>query len=209
MAGPAPQAAAYSADVLFNARDRALVADGSITVAYRRWRRPTVKAGGRLTTADGVLAIDEVAVITEDEVNDEDARAAGRADAATVLADRGLQRDGELYRVRFHRAGDDPRIELRTRGELSADELEQLTARLDRFDSSSRHGEWTRATLRLIDTHPARRAADLAALMPTPLETQVFKTDVRKLKQLGLTESLDVGYRLSPRGATLWSRLSG
>ena len=27
-----------------------------------------------------------------------------------------------------------------------------------------------------------------------------FKLDVRKLKALGLTESLDVGYRLSPRG---------
>jgi hypothetical protein len=27
-----------------------------------------------------------------------------------------------------------------------------------------------------------------------------FKLDVRKLKRLGLTESLEVGYRLSPRG---------
>jgi hypothetical protein len=32
--------------------------------------------------------------------------------------------------------------------------------------------------------------------MPRP----EFKTNVRKLKNLGLTESLDVGYRLSPRG---------
>ena len=28
-----------------------------------------------------------------------------------------------------------------------------------------------------------------------------FKTRVRRLKALGLTESLEVGYRLSPRGA--------
>jgi hypothetical protein len=28
----------------------------------------------------------------------------------------------------------------------------------------------------------------------------LFKADVRKLKELGLTESLEVGYRLSPRG---------
>ena len=27
-----------------------------------------------------------------------------------------------------------------------------------------------------------------------------FKRNVRKLKELGLTESLEVGYRLSPRG---------
>jgi hypothetical protein len=195
--------------VLFNAKDRAAVADGSITVAFRRWRRPTVRAGGQLTTADGVLSIDAVDVIDPADITDADARAAGRADAAAVRADRGLQRDGELYRVRFHRAGDDPRIELRGRGELSAEELDELTARLDRFDRSSRHGAWTRAVLQLIATHPARRAGDLATMMPTPLETQVFKTDVRKLKQLGLTESLEVGYRLSPRGATLWAHLSG
>ena len=28
----------------------------------------------------------------------------------------------------------------------------------------------------------------------------MFKRDVRKLKELGLTESLEIGYRLSPRG---------
>lgn len=34
-----------------------------------------------------------------------------------------------------------------------------------------------------------------------------FKTDVRKLKALGLTESLEVGYRLSPRGTALLDTL--
>ena len=43
------------------------------------------------------------------------------------------------------------------------------------------------------------RAADLAESFGR--ETQPFKTDVRKLKNLGLTISLEVGYRLSPRGA--------
>lgn len=42
------------------------------------------------------------------------------------------------------------------------------------------------------------RAANLAALLGR--ETLPFKADVRRLKALGLTESLDVGYRLSPRG---------
>jgi hypothetical protein len=36
---------------------------------------------------------------------------------------------------------------------------------------------------------------------------QRFKTNVRKLKELGLTESLEVGYRLSPRGKTGIERL--
>ena len=55
--------------------------------------------------------------------------------------------------------------------------------------------------LRLIAANPARRAPDLAELRG--LETVVFKRDVRKLKELGLTESLDIGYRISPRGQAL------
>ena len=31
-------------------------------------------------------------------------------------------------------------------------------------------------------------------------ERAVFKVKVRALKEMGLTESLEVGYRLSPRG---------
>ena len=45
---------------------------------------------------------------------------------------------------------------------------------------------------------PATRAPELAAELGR--ETAPFKADVRKLKELGLTESLDRGYRLSPRG---------
>ena len=33
------------------------------------------------------------------------------------------------------------------------------------------------------------------------MERDPFKIRVRRLKDLGLTESLDVGYRISPRGA--------
>ncbi len=52
--------------------------------------------------------------------------------------------------------------------------------------------------LELIAENPGVRAPDLAARMGR--ETLPFKRDVRKLKELGLTESLEVGYRLSPRG---------
>ena len=36
------------------------IAAGKVTLAFRRWRRPTVRAGGTLTTPVGVLAIDAV-----------------------------------------------------------------------------------------------------------------------------------------------------
>lgn len=33
---------------------------GEITLAFRKWKRPTVKTGGTLRTSVGVLAIDRV-----------------------------------------------------------------------------------------------------------------------------------------------------
>jgi predicted transcriptional regulator len=66
------------------------------------------------------------------------------------------------------------------------------------MDRASSHGPWTAAVLELIAENPGVRAPDLAARMGR--ETLPFKRDVRKLKELGLTESLEVGYRLSPRG---------
>ena len=59
-------------------------------------------------------------------------------------------------------------------------------------------GPWTREILRLIAERPGVRAPDLAASLGR--ETLAFKRDVRKLKELGLTRSLPVGYEISPRG---------
>ena len=52
--------------------------------------------------------------------------------------------------------------------------------------------------LRLIAENPGVRAPDLAASLGR--ETLPFKRDVRKLKELGLTHSLPVGYEISHRG---------
>ncbi|GJF05761.1 hypothetical protein [Pseudonocardia sp. D17] len=79
-----------------------------------------------------------------------------------------------------------------------------LDARLARLDRASAHGPWTARTLTLIAENPEVRAPDLAARMGR--ETLPFKRDVRKLKELGLTESLPVGYRLSPRGRAYLGR---
>jgi hypothetical protein len=182
--------------MLFTHDDLRRIAAGEITVAFRCWRRPTVRAGGTLRTRVGVLAIESVDEIEPEQVTAGDARRAGREDRAAALAD--LRGDGRLYRIRFHLAGPDPRIALRRRASLSAAERSELDRRLGRLDAASRHGPWTRQVLRLIADRPATRAADLAAELGR--EKAPFKADVRKLKELGLTESLEVGYRLSPRG---------
>jgi len=38
-------------------------------------------------------------------------------------------------------------------------------------------------------------------------EPEITDADARKLKELGLTESLETGYRLSPRGVEYWRRI--
>jgi hypothetical protein len=191
--------------VLFTRDDLDGVAAGRITVAIRRWRRPTVKAGGTLTTPVGVLDIDEVRRIEASDLTDVDARAAGFDGRDDALASPHLRRDGDLHLVRFALAGEDPRIALRERDDLPDEELADVLERLHRMDTRSSRGAWTAGTLRTIDARPGVRAADLAA--EAGIETKPFKTDVRKLKALGLTESLEVGYRLSPRGRAVLAAL--
>jgi hypothetical protein len=181
--------------MLFRKADLAAIAVGEITVAFRRWKRPMARAGGTQQTPVGVLAFDAVERV--DDVTDPDARRAGLPDADAVRALlRG--REGDLYRIRFHIAGPDPRIALRAAADLSPEERAAIAARLERLDGASRHGAWTEATLRAIADAPGVRAGDLAERFGR--ERLKFKADVRKLKALGLTESLEVGYRLSPRG---------
>jgi hypothetical protein len=190
--------------MLFPQRFWSGLADGSVELAFRRWRRAGVKVGGTQLTPAGVLAIDAVDVVDVGDITDGDARRAGYRDRAELLAELDRHPDGTLYRVTFHHAGADPRLALRQDAEVPDDELARIRARLARLDRASRHGPWTETVLRLIAARPAVRAADLAASLGR--ETQPFKTDVRKLKHLGLTESLEVGYRLSPRGRTVLGR---
>ncbi len=171
------------------------IAEGRVDLAFRRWRRPTVKTGGTLTTPIGVLAIDAVAPVEASAITEAEAARAGFPTLAALH--RELDgREGDLFRIAFHRAGADPRIALRS---VVPDDAGVLLARL--ADMDRRHGApWTAATLRLIADRPGVRAGDLAATLGEP-ELAAFKTRVRRLKALGLTESLEVGYRLSPRGA--------
>lgn len=189
--------------MLLAADDLAAIRDGRVDLAFRRWRRPSVKAGTQLRTAAGVVEVIAVARVDEAEITDDDARRAGANDRAALLRRLARYPDGDLYRIALRPAGDDPRVALR---DQIPDDPAPLLARLARLDRASATGPWTGAILALIGAHEGRRAADLAAQLGR--ETIAFKRDVRKLKELGLTESLDVGYRLSARGRTVLAALS-
>lgn len=186
--------------MLINADDFEAIRSGRVDTAFRRWIRPTVKAGGTLTTSAGVLAIDAVDVVALNGVTAEDLKRAGfdaRDSLDAMLGDR----KGTLYRIRLRYVGEDPRIALRESGALSDDDADAIDQTLGRMDGST---PWVRRTLELIGEQPGQSAQELAGLLG--VEKLKFKSNVRRLKALGLTESLDVGYRLSPRGQAWLAR---
>ncbi|HEU5107999.1 MAG TPA: hypothetical protein VFT95_05525, partial [Micromonosporaceae bacterium] len=62
------------------------IARGEISLAFRRWERPRVLAGTRLRTAVGVVAVEWVEEVDAGRIRDADARRAGFADRADLLA---------------------------------------------------------------------------------------------------------------------------
>lgn len=175
------------------------VAEGSVTLAFRRWSQPRVRVGSTFRTAAGVLRVDDVTPVDAEAITDAEAHAAGARTADVVRAR--LRDDPSLttYRVLLSWVGPDPRVALRSDAALSDDDIRAIDLRLERLDRASSHGPWTMAVLDVIRRRPATRAADLAE-EEFGRERDPFKIDVRKLKDLGLTHSLEVGYELSPRG---------
>jgi hypothetical protein len=191
--------------VLFPLRVLHAIRDGEVDLAFRRWERPRVRQGTRMRTAVGVLEIERVEVVERAALGDDEARRAGFASRDELLATLDRRGRGHIHRIELRYAGPDPRVELRRRADLSAAELDELRRTLDRLDHGSRHGPWTRTVLELIAARPEVRAEELAASIGR--EKLPFKRDVRKLKELGLTESLSPGYRLSPRGRAVLDAL--
>lgn len=198
--------------MLFNAAEREAIARGELTEAYRHWKRPQATAGSRHRL--GPLGMIEILEVTEADparLTARNAKAAGLASRQTLLEDivrYGRKYPGNtLYRVRFRFvAAADPRSVRASDDALSPQGVQAIAAKLDRMDARSPAGPWTLATLALIAEHPGRRAGDLAEMLGR--ERLEFKRDVRKLKELGLTISLEVGYELSPRGLA-WVTASG
>ncbi len=186
--------------MLFTSDSHDAIRRGEVTLSVRRWLRPQAKVGGRYRLhSGGAIEVTEVREVDEAALTTSVARRAGFASRDALLANIPPKPGATLTLVGFRYIGElaDPRKALAVQAALSDSEREDLTRRLDRMDTG-KSGVWTRATLRLIAESEGVRAGDLAERLVR--ETLPFKTDVRRLKALGLTESLEVGYRLSARG---------
>ncbi len=79
---------------------------GDITVSFRLWRRPKVRAGGRYPVGPALIEVDSVELIPFSAITAADVRRSGEPDRETLrrrAAHAGPIDDGTLlYRVEFH-----------------------------------------------------------------------------------------------------------
>ena len=184
----------------FEPRLRTGLHDGSITMAFRRWRRPQVVAGRQYRTGLGMVLAETVDVVTPAEITLAQARDAGYSSLDSLISDLHGDPSLPLYRIRFRPTdAPDPRDELAATVTITDGNATAIAARLGRMDAASKRGPWTRDVLEQIARQPGVVSTVLAAELDW--DRADFKLHVRRLKELGLTISLDVGYRISPRGA--------
>jgi hypothetical protein len=188
--------------LLFQKRFHVGLVRGDVTVTFRRWDKAHVKVGGRYRCHPiGVLEVDRVDVVRLRDVGEDDARRSGFATRAELVEylrgakDAPLRPTTTLHRIELHHGGDGDRVELAMVDVLSQGDVERIEAELAELDGRK---PWTAKTLAVIARRPRVAASKLARSLGR--ETQPFKIDVRKLKRLGLTQSFEVGYEISPRG---------
>lgn len=191
--------------ILFEKRFHEGLTSGAITATFRRWRTARVKVGGRYRCHPiGVLEVDAVEATRFGALRARDAKNAGFSSLAEMkayIATAGeVDASTELWCIRFHHGGDGDRVQIALDDRLTPEDVEELTRSLAKLD---RRRAWTAETLEHIRAHPRVAASKLAAALGR--ERLAFKTDVRKLKTLGLTQSFEVGYELSPRGIAYWN----
>lgn len=189
----------------FTADSHGDIAGGRVTLTIRLWSRPQAKVGGRYNVGSVEIEVDDIELVPFGSITRSDVRRTGMADLEAVrkrAAHAGpIDDDTLVYRIEFHVVG--KRLDPADRP-ADAKTVAEVIAKLDAMDARRGRGPWTRPTLRLIGNHPGTVSTELAAAMNRPRPE--FKVDVRKLKALGLTESLEVGYRLTKLGRAVVRR---
>jgi len=82
------------------------VLSGDITVSFRLWQRPKVRAGGRYRVGNGEIEVDSLELVPFSCIDDDDLRRSGEASLESLrqrAAHAGPIHDSTLlYRIEFH-----------------------------------------------------------------------------------------------------------
>lgn len=184
--------------MLFKQKHLEGIKAGTISIAFRKWKKLTVTAGSLIKTSVGVIKIISTKEISLNEISDSEANQAGFTSAQALTQLLESQKEGLIYKIEVAFDSEDPRIELRESVTLDEEEFETLKTTLENLDKFSKVGKWTTKTLQVIKENPKMKAADIA--VKAKKEKEWLKLNIRKLKGLGLTISHEPGYTLSPRG---------
>ena len=85
------------------------IKSGRVSLVFRRWTRPSVKAGGTLKTKVGLLRIGRIDEMSPADVTATDARKAGFTDLADFHKWLGTMKQGPLFhRIEVSYLGDTP-----------------------------------------------------------------------------------------------------
>ena len=192
--------------MLFQRRFHERIRSGEIRCTVRIWQRPHVKLGGRYALGGGAIVVDDLHETRLDDITPALALRCGFPSLVDLLKTAKHGPGERVFVIDFHYDGKASARPKPSTAAVSAEELVELVQRLEAMYGRAKIGAWTLATLRAIEARPGVLAAKLARSLGRPRDE--FKRDVRKLKTLGLTFSLEIGYRLTPKGEALLASLS-
>lgn len=181
------------------------IKSGSISLAFRKWKKGAVKKGSLIKTSVGVVKIGDIEIVEEQDISEEDSINAGFKNKQHLLDSFPGAIGIPIFKISVSYYSEDPRIDVREQTDLTDEKYLELKEKLRRLDQFSKQGDWTKAVLIAIENHPQLQAEGIAKL--TGFEKEWVKPNIRKLKNLGLTISHSIGYEISPFGKLLLEKL--
>ncbi|NNE27893.1 MAG: hypothetical protein HKN09_13700 [Saprospiraceae bacterium] len=184
--------------MLFKIKDLQAIKKGKIDLAFRNWKSARVKVDSVINTAIGQIKINSIEKSRIAHISPEDIKRSGNENLSSLLKILKVNAEDEVFRIALSYHGEDPRIKLRNQESISSVQFEEVKFKLDRMDGRSSTGPWTMQVLKLIQNHPHQRAQFLADTLER--DKDKLKINIRKLKNMGLTQRHEVGYTISPLG---------
>lgn len=182
--------------MIFRKEFLAKIKAGDVTLAFRQWKKLSIKEGGTLKTSVGDIFFKSIKAIQLSQIKKADALKAGFSNLDSLLSD--LSGEGIIYKIQFSLIGPDPRLALREKKKLTKAESEELVKKLQNLDSRGSMKNWVLPVMNFLATNPGVPSKIMAHEFGH--DQMKLKLNVRKLKNLGLTISLGNGYKLSPLG---------